>query len=149
MPPEHTPVSQSVPWLHVWPTVHAGQPPPQSTSVSAPFSTLSLQVGAWHTLFVHTADWQSAPMMQPSPSAQPGQTPPQSTSVSSWFSIPSVQVPRVHTLGPVPTHVQPGSTTQALLQPSPSSLFPSSQTSLGSTFPSPHQVVPSQSPTQA
>jgi hypothetical protein len=43
--PEHVPVSQSVPALHVCPTWHWGQvAPPQSVSVSSPFWILSSQV---------------------------------------------------------------------------------------------------------
>jgi hypothetical protein len=42
---------------HVWPLTHAGHvPPPQSVPVSAPFFTLSVQVGAWQIPAVHTSD---------------------------------------------------------------------------------------------
>ena len=45
--PEHTPLWQSEPALHVLPAAHLPQlAPPQSTSVSVPFLTKSVQLGA-------------------------------------------------------------------------------------------------------
>jgi hypothetical protein len=42
----HIPDVQSVPTLHILPLAHGGHiPPPQSTSVSFPFLTMSAQVG--------------------------------------------------------------------------------------------------------
>jgi hypothetical protein len=47
-PPMHTPLTQSVPLLHVWLSSHfLVQLPPQPTSVSLPFLTESLQVATW------------------------------------------------------------------------------------------------------
>jgi hypothetical protein len=81
-----------VPVEHFAPTAHlAGQLPPQSVSVSVPFFTVSLQVGAWqvqggdgHTLFgPQTPLIQSLPVLQFLPSAQVApQQPPQLQSVS-------------------------------------------------------------------
>jgi hypothetical protein len=45
-------------------------PPPQSTSVSAPFATVSIQVAVWHTLAVQTPLRQSAAATHRSPEAQ-------------------------------------------------------------------------------
>src|SRR5205823_1848898 len=93
----------SVPVMHAFPTAQPGQPPPQSTSVSAPFFTLSMQPGATHIPLVHTPLAQSIPVLQPlPPSHLLGQLPPQSMSVSSPFFAPSVQdgvwhIPPVHT----------------------------------------------------
>ena len=45
MPPAHTPLTQSEDALHFLLSAQAAQvPPPQSTSVSAPFSTASVQL---------------------------------------------------------------------------------------------------------
>jgi hypothetical protein len=45
----HTLLAQSLPTAQPWPAMHRGQaPPPQSTPVSAPFLTPSLQPGAAH-----------------------------------------------------------------------------------------------------
>jgi hypothetical protein len=47
-PPEHTLLVQSVAAAHILPSAHFGAPtaPPQSTSVSVPFFTPSMVVGA-------------------------------------------------------------------------------------------------------
>jgi hypothetical protein len=59
-PAGHTPLTQSPASVQLLPSVHLGQvPPPQLRSVSAPFCAESLQVGAWHTLPVHTPLAQS------------------------------------------------------------------------------------------
>src|SRR5207253_2195365 len=70
--------------------------PPQSTPVSVPFLTPSLQVGAWHVT-LQTPFWQSlaAPQATPVPQVLPSptqSTPPQSTPVSLPFLTPSLQV---------------------------------------------------------
>src|SRR5690554_632885 len=64
------------------PPEQPGQLPPQSTSVSLPLCTPSLQLGAWQMPFVHTLLWQSMAPKQPAPSGHAWQPPPQSTSVS-------------------------------------------------------------------
>jgi hypothetical protein len=68
------------------------QLPPQSTSVSVPFFTKSVQSGAWHTLFVHTPLAQSDGAEHAFDVSHFGHAvPPQSTSVSLPFFTPSVQ----------------------------------------------------------
>jgi hypothetical protein len=93
MLPMQTPPWQSPPTLQTLPLAHfVLQLPPQSTSVSVPFLTRSLQAGIWHTLLVHTPLWQSALTEQPFVSAHLAvQVPPQSTSVSAPFFTPSLQ----------------------------------------------------------
>jgi hypothetical protein len=67
--------------------------PPQSTSVSDPFMTLSVQVESWHTLPVHTWLRQSSGTLHGFPAVQRGQVPPpQSTPVSTSFFTPSPHV---------------------------------------------------------
>src|SRR6476469_3784351 len=85
----HTSDAQSSRPAHPRPSMHFGLPaPPQSTSVSAPFFTPSVFVGAWHTLSVHTPLAQSAAAAHFFESSHFLQVaPPQSTSVSSWFAV--------------------------------------------------------------
>jgi hypothetical protein len=68
------------------------QVPPQSTSVSVPFFTVSAQVAAWHRLAVHTPLPQSAASAQALVAAQGPQVPPQSASVSVPFLTVSAHV---------------------------------------------------------
>jgi hypothetical protein len=91
----------------VLPTPHLfGQADPQSTSASEPLRTVSVQLGAWQTLPVHTLLPQSVPAPQPWPGTHLfGQPDPQSTSDSVPFFTVSVhvgawQTPPVHTLPP-------------------------------------------------
>jgi hypothetical protein len=75
------------------------QAPPQSTSVSVPFFTVSAQAAAveMHLLAVHTELMQSAATAQFLVSAHlVAQVPPQSTSVSVPFFAASVQVAAKH-----------------------------------------------------
>lgn len=68
-------------------------PPPQSTSVSRPFLTMSEHVGARQTMPVQTPLVQSVVTLHPRPSAQGRHVvPPQSTPVSSLFFTMSVQL---------------------------------------------------------
>jgi hypothetical protein len=92
VPPEHTPLVQSAGVRHDLVSAHFEQtPPPQSTSVSAPFFTVSEQVGAWHLAPVHTPLEQSPPARHALPTAHPPHVPPpQSTSVSAPFFTVSV-----------------------------------------------------------
>jgi hypothetical protein len=96
-------LSQSVERRHALPAVHLRQTvPPQSTSVSDPFRTVSEHVAVWHALPVHTVLWQSNADWHALPAAHFGHVPPQSRSVSFPFLTPSVhvgarQVPPVHT----------------------------------------------------
>jgi len=78
----HTPEVQSRATAHALLSGQGAQPPPQSRSVSVPFFTLSMQVGAWQVVPVQTPETQSAAPPQPSPVAHLPQLPPQSTSVS-------------------------------------------------------------------
>jgi hypothetical protein len=66
--------------------------PPQSTSVSAPFLTLSVQLGAWHVPPAHEPLAQSVPSVHVAPTAQGEQPGPQSTSASLPFLTLSTQV---------------------------------------------------------
>jgi hypothetical protein len=78
--------------------------PPQSTSVSLPFFTMSEQVGIWQVggFPLQTPLWQSPAPAQRLPFRHFGQSDPQSTSVSVWFKTPSEQVAVRHRL-PVQT----------------------------------------------
>ena len=81
---EQSPDSQSKSDLQSRPVAHLSQVfPPQSTSVSAAFSTSSSQVGAIQTRCVHTSEIQSSAMLHLRPVVQALQDPPQSVSVSS------------------------------------------------------------------
>jgi hypothetical protein len=80
----HTEEAQSPPFKQSKPAAHAEQLPPQSTSVSSPFFTVSPQPAVAHLLAVQTPLAQSLPTVQSLPVAQRGHdVPPQSTSVSS------------------------------------------------------------------
>jgi hypothetical protein len=87
--------------LQVSPVVQSGQLPPQSSSDSLPFSTLSVHEGSAQLSPVHTPSTQSFPVLQPSPWVQFAvQLPPQSTSVSVPFMMLSVQLLAAHVLPP-------------------------------------------------
>jgi hypothetical protein len=86
------PVWQSGPLLQTLPDAHLAQVEPQSTSVSVPFFTPSLQLGTAHLPALHTPLWQSAAPEHCRFVAHFGQLDPQSTSVSVWFLTPSPQV---------------------------------------------------------
>jgi hypothetical protein len=81
---------------HTSPSPQPMHPPPQSTSVSAPFFLPSPHDGGVHTSFAHTSLTQSASPTQPSLSSHGPHPPPQSTSVSSPFFAPSEQLGSVH-----------------------------------------------------
>ena len=89
---------QSLPAVHLLPAAQVEQvAPPQSTSVSAPFFTLSEQVGDAHSLPLHTLLLQSAVWTQPYPSSRGEPAPPpQSMSVSLPFFTLSEQVGTEH-----------------------------------------------------
>jgi hypothetical protein len=92
IPFEHTPDAQSAATVHLPPLAQVEQvPPPQSTSVSVWFLTLSVQVAFWQTPPVQTPEEQSLPTEQALVSAQVcWHDPPQSTSASLPFFTPSV-----------------------------------------------------------
>jgi hypothetical protein len=76
----------------------SGGPPPQSASVSWPFFTPSLQVGAAHRPSApHTPDAQDAAEAHRAPVPQSGHAPSQSTSASAPLRTPSVHVGTAHT----------------------------------------------------
>jgi hypothetical protein len=82
----------------------SGQGPqvsPQSTSVSVPFCTLSVQLGSTHSPAVQMSDTQSSLTTQSAPGVgQAAQlAPPQSTSLSPLLRIESEQVAARHTEG--------------------------------------------------
>jgi hypothetical protein len=88
MLPMQTPLWQSAPTLHTLPAAHALQLPPQSTSVSVPFFTVSVHVAAWHLSGEpeHTPLWQSDGTRHVLAFAHlPQLEPPQSMSVSVPF----------------------------------------------------------------
>jgi hypothetical protein len=89
VPVEQNPVAQSVATEQFEPRPHAGQGPPQSTSVSAPFATPSVQLGATQTR-LQTPLAQSPANRHALSTSHFGQEPPQSVSVSSPFFKPSV-----------------------------------------------------------
>jgi hypothetical protein len=98
LPPVHLPLagkmqSEFVPQFFV--TMQPVQPPPQSTSLSEPFWTVSLQAAAAHLPPVHlplTGSLQSPLILHTPMTGQPLQLPPQSVSVSSPFLAPSPQL---------------------------------------------------------
>jgi hypothetical protein len=88
-----SPASQSEVALHSFDSPQAAHvPPPQSTSVSFPFFTPSLQVAAWHCPATQTPVKQSRSAPQTSGAGHGLQLPPQSTPVSSPSWRPSAQV---------------------------------------------------------
>jgi len=89
----HTLLVQSPGPPQPFPVAHAPQvAPPQSTSVSAPFFTLSVHVGAWHVPPAHDPLAQSVLSVHVAPTAHGEQPGPQSTSASLPFFTLSVQV---------------------------------------------------------
>ena len=100
MLPWQTPLWQSVPVPQTCPSVHlVAHTPPQSTAVSPPFRTPSVQDGAAQVPLVQISLWQSDadPHFFPVPHL-PGHAPPQSTSVSAPFLTPSEQLADWQTL---------------------------------------------------
>src|SRR3569623_552736 len=105
-PAVHTPLAQLAPLVpHICPTAHswlvgaAAQVPPQSTSLSLPFLTVSLQLAGVQVPFApHRPFTQSPATVQPLPSphflfvGDAAQEPPQSVPVSVPFFTPSLQV---------------------------------------------------------
>jgi hypothetical protein len=90
-----TPLRQSVSPEQSLPAAHAEQTaPPQSTSVSSWFFTLSSQAAAWQVLGspVHTPLMQSPAPLQVCPALHLGHEEPQSMSVSVPFFTPSEQL---------------------------------------------------------
>jgi hypothetical protein len=95
--PEQTLLVQSVETEQSLVSAHLAQvPPPQSTSVSVPFLTVSGQAAAWHFFGVplHTPLVQSVVAAHDSPVPQRAQVvaPPQSTPVSRPFFTTSLQL---------------------------------------------------------
>jgi hypothetical protein len=97
--PLQTPLWQSAPTLHAFKSAHfVPHEPPQSTSVSVPFFTLSLQLPAVHMLPLQTPLKQSLPAVHDRPPAQRVQldVPPQSTADSPPFLTVSLQAAVAH-----------------------------------------------------
>jgi hypothetical protein len=89
----HTALKQSAGRTQWEPDAQPAHDPPQSTSVSVPFLTVSLHVGAWHCPALQTSLAQSAFTIQAADVGHDGHDPPpQSTSVSLPFATPSVHV---------------------------------------------------------
>jgi hypothetical protein len=85
--------------LHIFPSSHLAQLPPQSVSVSSPFFVLSLHIGLMvHFSLMHccqSAHWLSKKHTEGS--HPDGQSPPQSTPSSIPFLKPSEQLGALHT----------------------------------------------------
>jgi hypothetical protein len=114
MSPVQTDVEQSDATRQLLPGVQPAQVPPQSTSVSLPFWTRSLQPGWVQTPDEQNVVTQSAPVRHVCPSAQTAHVPPpQSTSVSAPFSTLSLHVEAWHTLAVQTPLVQSPPTSQA------------------------------------
>ena len=98
-PAEQTPLWQSEPAVQDLPVAQGAQlGPPQSTSVSAPFLTASLQAGAVQIPAEQILLWQSEKAVHALPPAHGAQLgPPQSTSVSVPFLTASLQAGAVQT----------------------------------------------------
>lgn len=86
-----TPLRQSAWASQPRPSWQPGHPPPQSTEVSAPFRTVSVQEGAAQTPPSQTPLTQSSARVQPSASGQGAHGPPQSIPVSASPGRPSPQ----------------------------------------------------------
>jgi hypothetical protein len=98
---EQTALAQSLDPTHASPASQRGHAPepPQSTSVSSPFSTRSPHVGARHWFSWHDALPQSDPESQRLPAKQGGHTPPpQSTSASPPLRTSSLHPGEAQTL---------------------------------------------------
>jgi hypothetical protein len=93
----HTPLWQSSAEPQARAVGQLAQGPPQSTSDSPPFFTLSVQLGAAQLPAApHTPLWQSAPVLHAVPSTQPGQPAPQSIASPSALRTPSPQEVALH-----------------------------------------------------
>jgi hypothetical protein len=138
--PLQTLLIQSPATLHVLPVPQSPHvPPPQSTSVSAPFLTTSEHVGAWQvTLQTPLEQSFGAPHVLPVPHrAQPGDGvgPPQSMSLSPWFFAPSAHVGVVQASDTHRVLVQSVPVVQALVGPQRLQLVaPPQSTSLSAWF---------------
>ncbi len=100
VPPEQTPLAQSLGTPQVWPSAQLPQaPPPQSTSVSAPFLTPSEHAGARQVPPEQTPLAQSAPARQatqaPAPSHRipPDEAHAVPAGFGSWAGAPAWQTP--------------------------------------------------------
>jgi len=101
------------------------QVPPQSTSLSVPFFTLSVQTGAAHLVAVQTPLMQSpAPPQEALVLHFVAQVPPQSLSVSLPFFTPSMQLGVWHLRAVEPA---PAAQTCDWQSAPPAQLSPSSQ----------------------
>ncbi len=116
LPCLHRLVPQSVLIAQLKPRPQGLQVPPQSRSVSAPFFTVSVQVGAAQILPEQTALVQSVAVVQALLSAHlPQLPPPQSTSVSAPFFVASEQEGAAQTLPVQAPLLQSEAATQAFL----------------------------------
>jgi hypothetical protein len=126
-----TPVAQSAPTAHVLLSAHfVAHVPPQSTSVSVPFLTVSLHAAALHFFVVlsQTPLAQSVAAAHVLLSVHFEHVPPQSTSVSAPFLIVSLQLMGRHffvVLSQRPVAQSPA-TVQALPSPQGEQLPPQS-----------------------
>mmetsp|Transcript_24545 Transcript_24545/g.50957 ORF Transcript_24545/g.50957 Transcript_24545/m.50957 type:complete len:214 (-) Transcript_24545:353-994(-) len=136
VPPWHWPDRQSPLTRHCLPLLHLGQvPPPQSTSVSAPFVTPSLHVTSVHLPLSHTPLAQSEFWVQSWPPPHFEQSgPPQSMPVSWPLRTPSVHVG----LYALPVHRSPNHSPEASQTHTPLTMLPwASTTGLDSALHTP------------
>jgi hypothetical protein len=87
LPPEQSPLLQSRLEPHFLLFAQFAQLPPQSTSVSLPFSTWSLQLAAAQWPALQTPLTQSPAAPHATPSEHAGHVPPQSTALSEPFFV--------------------------------------------------------------
>jgi hypothetical protein len=152
--PRQTPLLQSDGTVHVFGFGQRGHPgtgigPPQSTSLSPWFLTVSEQVGCWQVLFgatpVHTTLVQSPATTQDSPGSQSPQVPPpQSMSVSAPFFTLSPHVGAWQVLfgaTPVQTPLWQSPATTHVLPTPQSAQGPPQSTSLSPWFFTPSPQV--------
>ena len=144
LPCLHRLVLQSAPIVQLNPRLQGLQVPPQSTSVSAPFFTVSVQLAAVQSLAEQTPLVQSEAAVHTLVSGHLEQVPPpQSTSVSAPFFTVSVQEGAEQTLfmqAPLP---QSDAATQAFLSTHLEQVPPPQSTSVSAPFliPSAHVGV--------
>src|SRR5690242_19320231 len=117
---------QSLPMAHPSPRLQGWQVPPQSRSVSLPFMTLSVQLGAWQTPIAHTPLAHCVLLLHCTQTPFPSQTfPPPSLQTESigrftCCGTPPEQTSLVHPFPSLGTSV---SSISIFVPPAPSQTF--------------------------